>query len=1455
MKIKLVVITLLLIPILLIGGAWWGQRAAAQGDDPASSPGWLSFDGASGSGKPVMTLLAADANQIDLQASLPGANIQTITAEEQTFTRLSGEGFGYSTQVGLPELPVLRQKVEIPFGAQVSLELVQERSRTASLNELGLDPIYPLQPPVVKLEEGNGVSPFIMDREFYTQGSLYPAQPLALGETYIVRGHRILVVEAWPVAYDPSAGTLRLYSQLTIRLHLTGSDMVSTQAQAVRYNSPGFNVRLSQTVLNYNQGLPVQPASAVGYLIITADAYYDAMLPFVQLKESRGFNVTMTKTSEIPGGVSTATIKAYIQTAYDTWPLAPSYVLLVGDTNTVPTWSGPIIGTSTDLYYGTMDGSGDWHPDIGRGRFPVRSPEQTTIMVNKYLAYATLTGQEPWLKTASFPATCDNYTVAEGTHNYVIDTHTGPGGFTGTFPNDPQYGGDKLYCVTYGATHQDLINAFNQGRWAIIYSGHGGYDGWEMSFTPNDVRNLTSYGMYPFVASHACLSGDFGQVEVFGETWVLQENKGALVYWGSSTYSYWDEDDVLERVMFDSLFAETLGHADVATMTDAGLDAVEAAYPDSARYYRETYNVLGDPAVKLFMEPDQPTFTLNVEPSSHEVCSTGSLTSSVEIGSVLGYSDTVYLETGALPISITASFDPSQAPAPYTSTLTLDVAPGAPAGDHTIAITATDQISWTQSTWLDLRVADSAPAVPELFTPADGSVDQPFQPDFTWESLMLVDSYEFQLGTSPLFEAPLFDVSNLPQSIYTLPTPLDGNRCYWWRAKAENVCGEGAWAEPFHFTTAALQLAFSDDMEDGGGLWSHAATPGVDHWAISSAQSHSPTHAWFVPDDDVVTDSRLWITQPVEVGTGSSLTFWHKYSFEGTDYDGAVLEVSANGSPWADLGAYIISNGYNGTIATGWGNPLAGREGWTGDLTEWTKVEVDLSAFAGQSIQFRWRIGCDSSVSDTGWYIDDVQITGPMPPTPAPIVTEVVPNNGSPFEPTPVQILGSNFIETPNARLDDTWLLSVTLVSSTTLEAVVPAGLVSGTYTLTLYNGDCQTAVLPEAFTITSDAAPVAVDDSAVTDEETPVLIDVLANDYDPEGSPLSITAVGAPLHGSAVISGTQVLYTPLADYYGPDTFTYTASDGYLEDTASVSLTVNPVNDTPVVIDDEAVTDEDQPVLIAVLANDYDPEGIQLSITAVGAPLHGSAVISGTQVLYTPFADYYGPDTFTYNASDGYLEETASVSLTVNPVNDTPVLNPGDLSFMQESVYEGLVITLTGVFIDVDGEDTHSILVVWGDGLSETLDLPAGVYNLELGHIYADNPPGGDFYTATVTISDGQAEASQDVTALVLNAAPTLGNLPDFTIKSGSTIDVGTTFTDPGLLDAHTVVITWAEGVSQTLELAPGETSFSTQHTFSMPGIYTVTVLLRDEDGGETSATFTVTVEAYLTHLPILVRH
>ena len=1045
---------------LLFGGALLAKDSAAQ-----AGSGWLPFDGASDPASPELALLSASPNSIELQANLPGAQAETIWAGGQSFTRLSGEGYGFPTTTGAPELPVLRREVEIPFGAQVSIQLVSAQYRDVSLAELGLHTIYPLQPPQSKLA-GAEPLPFTQDAAAYTQAGYAPANPLAIGEPYIVRGHRILPVEVWPVAYDPVAGTLRLYSQVILRLSLSGADMTLTSSMAQRYASPEFDRSLSHRVLNYNQGLALPDADEVGYLILTADAYYDAILPLATLRTERGFTVTVTRLSELPGS-TTQDIKDYIQTAYDTWVVPPSYLLLVGDTDTIPTWIGPEIDTSTDLYFATMDGDDDWHPDIGRGRFPVRTAEQTTYMVDKYLAYANLMGVEPWLKTTSFAATCDLYEIAEGSHNYVIDSYTLPGGWSGTFPENPQPGGDKLYCITYEATNQDLIDAFNQGRWAIIYSGHGSYDGWEMGFDPTDVANLNNAGMFPFVASHACLTGDFGEMdEVFGETWVVGENQGALAYFGSSTLTYWNEDDVLERTYSDTLFSGVQPPPDLWLMTEAGLAGVEAAYPDMALYYRETYNLLGDPAVRLFLQPDIPTFTLEISPSSHEVCAPGEVSSLVEVGSALDYTGVVFLENSALPDNVTASFDLPSSLVPFESTFTLNVASGVIDGDYTIDITATDNIALTHSATLDLRLVTALPVQPVLVSPLNASLDQSDLPLFTWLAPTLINQQHFQLADTALFENLLVDAPILSNTSYQSSTPLEGGRCYWWQVNASNACGIGEWSTPFHFATAALDVVFEDDIEAGEENWSHEAVDGKDNWTITTDQSHSPSHAWYVPDDAKITDTRLWNTTPVLLGEAEILSFWHRYQIE-EHFDGAVLEISTDGgTTWTDLGPYITANGYTGTISTNYQNPIGGQEAWTGDLTAWTEVTVDLSSFAGQSVNIRWRLGCDRTAGTKGWYIDDVRIASLLPLAPAPTLLSISEDHFPGDTAVEVLISGTGFNGLPSLRVGETWLEAVTVVDENTISAIVPAGLLPGTYDLTLYNGDCQEAVLVDAVTI-----------------------------------------------------------------------------------------------------------------------------------------------------------------------------------------------------------------------------------------------------------------------------------------------------------------------------------------------------------------------------------------------------
>jgi CshA-type fibril repeat protein/VCBS repeat-containing protein len=286
-------------------------------------------------------------------------------------------------------------------------------------------------------------------------------------------------------------------------------------------------------------------------------------------------------------------------------------------------------------------------------------------------------------------------------------------------------------------------------------------------------------------------------------------------------------------------------------------------------------------------------------------------------------------------------------------------------------------------------------------------------------------------------------------------------------------------------------------------------------------------------------------------------------------------------------------------------------------------------------------------------------------------------------------------------------------------------------FTYTVSDGQGGTATATVMVTVTPDNdAPVAVADSATTAEDTPVTIDVLSNDSDPDGDTLSIESVTPPTNGTAEIIEGQVRYTPNADWSGTDSFTYTVTDGQGGTaTATVTVTVTPANDPPVAVDDTVTTDEDTAATIDVLANDSDPENDPLTITAVGQASHGTAVISGNQIVYTPDANFNGTDTFTYTVSDGELTDTATVTVNVDPVNDVPVVSgPVDLGSMDED--GSLLISeaeLLANASDIDGDSLSvtDLTVASGSGeLTDNLDgtwtfIPTTDWNGEVSFDYS----------------------------------------------------------------------------------------------------------------------------------------
>ena len=211
------------------------------------------------------------------------------------------------------------------------------------------------------------------------------------------------------------------------------------------------------------------------------------------------------------------------------------------------------------------------------------------------------------------------------------------------------------------------------------------------------------------------------------------------------------------------------------------------------------------------------------------------------------------------------------------------------------------------------------------------------------------------------------------------------------------------------------------------------------------------------------------------------------------------------------------------------------------------------------------------------------------------------------------------------------------------------------------------TASLP-AFSITvegSNVAPVAADGAATTAEDTAVSLSLTAQDEDQ--NQLSYEIVSAPAHGSVTLQGSTVVYTPERNYHGTDSLSFIAKDAELSsNTASINLTVTPVNDAPVAVDDsftqERVTSEQY--ALAVLANDTDVDGDPLRIDGASTTV-GSVSFSADSLSLTVPALYVGPVTLRYSVTDGKGGRgTATVGLLIEGGNaaNLPVITvPADI--------------------------------------------------------------------------------------------------------------------------------------------------------------------------------------------------
>ncbi|HHC7361495.1 TPA: tandem-95 repeat protein, partial [Vibrio parahaemolyticus] len=318
--------------------------------------------------------------------------------------------------------------------------------------------------------------------------------------------------------------------------------------------------------------------------------------------------------------------------------------------------------------------------------------------------------------------------------------------------------------------------------------------------------------------------------------------------------------------------------------------------------------------------------------------------------------------------------------------------------------------------------------------------------------------------------------------------------------------------------------------------------------------------------------------------------------------------------------------------------------------------------------------------------------------------------------------------------------------------------------------------------------APNAKNDVITTEEDTAVTIDVLVNDSDIEGDVLSIQSASVPSEqGSVDIVDGKLVFTPAENFNGEATITYIVTDGDLTDEANVTVTVTPVNDSPVAVDDTVSTQEDTVVIIDVLPNDSDVDGDKLSIQSASVPeAQGKVEIVDGKLVFTPAENFNGDAEITYTVTDGQLTDEAKVTVTVNPVDDAPTIKVDAV----ESITEDAVSTDTIVAtLEVADTDTPE------DQLTVSLENNSNGYFVLVGDEVKLTQAGVDAVnndelnlkdlTISASVSDGVNPTASDSDSLIVNRvndAPTVENaIADQVLSedfASYTIDLNDAFKD-----------------------------------------------------------------------------
>ncbi len=608
--------------------------------------------------EPAVTLVGDE-----LHFTLGGFFLGKKVVGEQTYTRLLLPGGVPMADAGNPEVPVVRASFVVPnrFEGDVVVTAV-------SYIEMPLDtPVLPSRGSLSRSIDPRNVA--YTEGEFYRTGKSFPEQELLAHPGFTVRALRGLPVEIHPFVISRETNTLRVYTDIQARVV---GNMDLDEAQTDPLDSPDFTNLYAKVFKNYEPALRYAPINEPGRMIvIAADALKSVMTPFVEWKNQRGVKTELVALSQV--GTTAAQIKTYIKNQYQS-SAGLTYVVLVGDSDTIPTLRGTYEQAHSDTSYGMVNGT-DLYPDVFISRISARTTAQVQTQINKFIAYerdAVATGT--WYKSAigiaSAEGTPTDFARAEG-----LRTALEGYGFTDVA---------KIYDPS--ASKATLTTKINAGALVINYIGHGAGTYWVTTgFSATDAQALTNNGKYPFIVDVSCVNGSWVDNDVcLAEGWLRAGTPttpaGAIAMYSASTNTAWVPPTVMQDHIIKDLLTKEAAYTAGGLYYSGGMKTLDQYTGSEGKQIIEQYNIFGD--ASLLVRTTTPKQLSVTHPASIEAA--GSITVQVAIGGGTPKFATAALsQNGALISALTNS----------TGNITLPYS-GLTAGTAKLTVTAFNGIPY-----------------------------------------------------------------------------------------------------------------------------------------------------------------------------------------------------------------------------------------------------------------------------------------------------------------------------------------------------------------------------------------------------------------------------------------------------------------------------------------------------------------------------------------------------------------------------------------------------------------------------------------------------------------------------------------------------------------------------------------------------------------------------------------